>query len=321
MSEGKISILLPAYNSEPFIEEAIQSILNQEYDNFELLIADDFSTDSTKKIIDGFNDGRIKTFHNNKNIKKPSTCNKLLKYATGEFCTIHDADDTSHPKRFLKVIEKFRSSPEIAMCGHDIQRMTVDGKLLPLFRKKQTDYNKIIESMALDNTDGDASMVMRRDIIHEVGGLFRPYFKNNMDYDLALRIIEKYKTTNIQEPLLFYRNVPTSISKGITSFEKFITQDVTKFLAKERAEKGLDSLQREDFETIRELEETLSQPYLDDKTLYLRMVSSSHMYYKMYGSAIKHAFKATMEEPNKLVNWRTLQYCIRTTLINSISGE
>lgn len=306
---------MPAYNAAPYIREAIDSILSQSYEDFELLIADDASTDETKSIIDSYSDRRIRKFHNTRNLKKPLTVQKLFEHSDGDLITMHDADDVSLPTRFEKVVEVFTSNAEVFMCGHIIERISENGKRLGLFRNKTSDYDEIKLLMKMDNTDGDPSLFVRRVVIADLGEIFRPYFKNNMDYDFALRVLEKYKSTNVLEVLSYYRNVPNSISKGTPTYHKLITQGITQFLAKQRSERGYDSLQEGDMEIIQRVENELSQPYLKDRTLHLRKMASFFMYCKMNNEAIKFMFMAVMKEPQKIENWKTLQYCIRKTII------
>lgn len=310
-----ISILISAYNAEKYVEEAIVSLLNQEFQSFEIVIADDGSNDMTRTIIDGFNDERLRAFHNNENIGKPKTIEKLLARSEGRIISIHDADDTSHPKRLSKMFQFLSDNPDLKMAGHDIQRMTEDGQLLPLFRKKSASYEEIKRMMEADNTDGDPSMFIRREIIPNIGGLFRPYFQNNMDYDLALRIIEKYKTGNLTEVLSYYRNVPGSISKGISSYKKLTTQKITQFLHKERKSGLADALERGDGDLIKQLENEFAQPYVRDQTLHLREMAAFFMYTHMNKEAIKYSLEAVKREPFKFVNLRTLQYCLRKTYL------
>ncbi|UII27789.1 glycosyltransferase [Fulvivirga maritima] len=305
---------MSAYNAERFIKESIDSILAQKFTDFELLIADDGSTDSTKYIIDSYSDKRIKTFHNEHNYHKPVTVQKLFEKSIGEIITIHDADDISTPNRFAKMISLLNSRPDIYMSGHSMERMSESGRPLGVFRNKETDFTLIKENMRYANTDGDASMFIRRDVLDSIGQVFRPYFKNNMDYDLALRIIERYKTTNVPEVLYYYRNVSSSISKGDNSYKKLITQKVTQFLAKERAQFGHDSLQQYDLRKIRQMEDEFSKPYLADITLYHRERAEFFMHCKMNFRAIKLMLIAVILNPFRGVNWRTLQYCIRKTI-------
>ena len=311
----KISVLIPAFNAEKYIEETLNSIFNQTYKNFEILIADDCSTDNTKKIINNINSSNLIKLHNERNLKKPLTVQKLFQNSTGEIITIHDADDISLPNRFERMVHQFKQLPHLGMCGHIIERISEKGKPLGLYRNKISDYKEIKKRMQHDNTDGDPSMFIRRSVLVELGQIFRPYFNNNMDYDLALRIIEKNETSNVTEVLSYYRNVPGSISKGVHSYKKLVTQKMTQFFAMERKEKGSDALMREDWELIRRMETEFSQPYLNDPTLHYRQMASFFMYTRMNFEAIKYMFKAINKEPFKWNNWHTLQYCLRKTLI------
>ncbi|ADR22201.1 glycosyl transferase [Marivirga tractuosa] len=309
-----ISVLMPAYNTEKYLAEAINSILDQTHQNWELLICDDASTDKTYHIANSFEDSRITVFKNEVNLKKPKTTNWLFKQSKGQIITIHDADDLSSCDRFEKIIDKFKKDKSIYACGHEIQRISEKGKHLNLYRRKSVQFEEIQELMAHDNTDGDPSLFIKREVIENLGEIYRPYFQNNMDYDLALRIIENYKTTNITEVLSYYRNVPDSISKEVKSYKKLITQDITKFLASERKEIGLDALQRQDWSLIKAKEEEFSKPYVKDKTLHLRKMASFFMYVKMNRTAIDYMLIAIRKEPFKFENWRTIQYCLRKSI-------
>jgi glycosyltransferase involved in cell wall biosynthesis len=310
-----ISVLMSAFNSENYIAEAIQSILTQSYPYFELIISDDGSTDNTKSVIDSFNDIRIKKYHNKSNIGKAKTINKIYKYSTGELITIHDADDISLTKRFEKIIEFFRDYHDFYMCGHKIERISESGKTLGLYREKLKSFEDIKKNMELENTDGDASIFIKREVCEDLGSIFRPYFQNNMDYDLALRIIEKYKSSNIDEVLYYYRNNPRSISKNIPNYKILITQKLTQFFYQERKDKGIDSLEEENWDLIKTKENDFSIPYKNDNTLYLRETAARMMYYQMNKEAVKYSWQAIIKEPFKLINWRTLQYCLRKSII------
>ena len=114
----KISVLMSAFNDEINVESSILSVLNQTYDNFEFLIMDDFSSDSTKKIIKKYKvkDKRIKIFENSKNIGLTKSLNKLLKEARGDLIARQDSDDLSLTQRFEKQIEEIYSK-DIIGCG------------------------------------------------------------------------------------------------------------------------------------------------------------------------------------------------------------
>ena len=101
-----ISVLMPVYNGERFLKEAIESILRQTFTNFEFIIINDGSTDSTEDIISGFTDNRIVYVKNEENIKLIKTLNKGIDLAKGKYIARMDADDVSHPNRFKIQLEQ-----------------------------------------------------------------------------------------------------------------------------------------------------------------------------------------------------------------------
>jgi glycosyltransferase involved in cell wall biosynthesis len=315
MTMRLVSVLMPAFNAERFIGEAVESILKQTYSHWELLICDDASTDATWDKINTIKDPRIRVFRNSNNQGKARTVNELYKASSGDLITVHDADDVSLPERFSRMVELLDTRPDIFVCGHSMQRMTVQGRLLPLYRMKSTDHADIEKEMLNENTSGDASLFIRRVVLDDLGEIYRPYFKNNMDYDLALRVIEKYKVANLPDALLLYRNVPDSISKRVVTYHKLVTQEVTKALALQRRQQGTDALQRADWDEIKRLEEIYSRPFIQDRTLHFRKMASFFMYCKMNREAIRYMTLAVRQEPLKFENWRALQYCIRKTLL------
>ena len=110
-TEPKISIILPAYNAEKYIEETIFSVIQQNYKNIELVICDDGSTDKTYEIIRSINDHRIVTLRNGQNMGVSFTRDKAISVASGDFITFIDADDCWLPSRLRKLISVLATSP------------------------------------------------------------------------------------------------------------------------------------------------------------------------------------------------------------------
>ena len=125
--EAVISVIIPAYNAELFIAKAIQCVLNQTYPHFEILIADDASTDNTRNIIDSFNDSRIKRFHNSENMGYLKTCNKLFSKASGDYITFQDADDVSVENRLEIQINEFLKDTELGLCTSNCKLVKKNG--------------------------------------------------------------------------------------------------------------------------------------------------------------------------------------------------
>ena len=147
MDDLKISVLVPAYNCSKYIMKCITSILNQSYSNLELLISDDGSSDNTREIIDSVDDKRIKRFHSNENIGKNLICNSLFDHAKGEFVSVHDADDFSHPKRFEYLMKILKINKEYVMCGSSYYSVDEKGVNIIESNKMETSVNKITENI------------------------------------------------------------------------------------------------------------------------------------------------------------------------------
>jgi len=306
---------MPAYNAEKFIKEAISSIVVQDFSDWELLICDDASTDQTYQCAKEFEgDPRIRVFRNESNLHKAQTVNNLFLKTKGNIITVHDADDISRQNRFSTILKLFQQNPEIAIAGHYLQRMTYHGKPLPLFRKKELEHDLIINELKRSNASGDASLFFSRKVVDKLGQIFRPYFRNNMDYDFILRATEQFKIKNSPETLYYYRNVPLSISKNVPDFRKLIMPKISLFFKEERQKNGVDSLQKKDFKKIKIKESEFAKPYLVDKTLHLREMAAFFMYTEMPRNAINYMIKAVKREPFKFKNWTTLQYCLRKTI-------
>ncbi len=113
---NQLSVIMPVYNQEKFVAEAVKSILNQTFTDFEFIIVDDGSTDKTLEILKGFKDSRIKIFEENHNgfLK---VLNKSLSLASGKWGARMDSDDVSHPQRLEKQIEFLKAHPECNFVG------------------------------------------------------------------------------------------------------------------------------------------------------------------------------------------------------------
>ncbi|TXJ00169.1 MAG: glycosyltransferase family 2 protein [Neisseriales bacterium] len=119
MTAPIISVVMPVYNAEKYITEAVESILNQTYSDFEFIIIDDCSTDSSYQILQKYaeKDKRIRIFRNDTNRKQAYTKNFAIKLAKGKFIAFMDADDISLPARFTKQVTFMESHPDIGVCG------------------------------------------------------------------------------------------------------------------------------------------------------------------------------------------------------------
>lgn len=113
----KVTVLMPVYNGEEYLREAIESILFQSFGNFEFLIIDDGSTDDSINIIASYTDPRIRVITNGENIGIARALNKGIELARGKYIARMDSDDISLPKRFEKQVDFLDKNPEIGIVG------------------------------------------------------------------------------------------------------------------------------------------------------------------------------------------------------------
>ena len=213
ISHPLISVIMPAYNAEIFIKEAIQSILDQTYPHFELLICDDGSTDDTVKIIESFSDERICFYKNNQNIGNLETTNFLFHQCAGNYITIQDADDFSYPKRLEILLNQFLEDSSLGMVGSNYLAISFEGKEmfsgnLPLLNDEIASIsNKEVIPMLY------ASVMVKKEVFESVK-TFPIFFdrKGYADFDWMSRIQEVTKVKNIKNVLYIYRRHPFSFT-------------------------------------------------------------------------------------------------------------
>ena len=197
----KISVIMSVYNGEKYLREAIESILNQTFTDFEFIIVNDGSTDDTLEIIQSYNDERIKIINNEQNIGLTKSLNKALKQAKGKYIARQDADDVSLPNRFEEQIKYLEEHSEIAVLGTSKYVINKDGKIL---RKviALSDPGKILFN---DNAFTHGSVMLKKAVVDKLG-YYNELFRYSQDYELWLRIVKHYKVSNLTQPLYKLRS-------------------------------------------------------------------------------------------------------------------
>lgn len=192
-----ISVLIPTYNVELFVEDAINSIIAQSYKNIEIIIVDDASIDKTFEILSKLRDedGRIKLFRNSKNKGIAETLNFALTQASGKLIARMDGDDISHPKRIEKLYHFLECNPDIMLVGSGIRLINQFGTEIQkaLF---PTDFSIIKNAIKYSSPILHIWMTYKQVYI-QIGNYRFPGVE---DYDFLLRCIEQnLKITNINE--------------------------------------------------------------------------------------------------------------------------
>ncbi len=209
----KISVVMSVYNGEDYLRPAIDSILNQTYRDFEFIIIDDGSTDSSKKIIESYKDSRIRLI-SRKNHGLTYSLNEGLKLARAEYIARQDADDISLPHRFEKEVAFLDSHPDVGLVGSNYIAVDKTAKKVVVVSNVFMHHDDLKACLVLCNQYGHGSIMMRKSAIEKVAGI-KGYDKkvgHVEDYDLWVRLSRVSKVANIEDPLYKYRKVDTSVS-------------------------------------------------------------------------------------------------------------
>jgi len=239
MNKPKVSVIMSVYNGERYLLEAIDSIINQTFEDFEFIIINDGSTDGTKEIVESYDDERIMLIEQ-ANMGLTKSLNRGLRLANGEYIARMDADDISHPERLHRQVSFLEQNKDIGLIGTDLLVINENGKLLYKINLPP-DNPTIKQNMLKCNQFGHGSVMFRKECIDKVG-FYREEVGPAEDYDLWLRIADEYDIANISEPLYQWRfhNKQVSAVSGIYHMKcaLFAVE-----LAKERNQFGKDRLQ------------------------------------------------------------------------------
>ena len=212
----KISVVMPVYNAEAYLSEAIESILNQTFTNFEFIIVYDASTDNSYKIIEEFlkKDKRIIFLINKNNLGLAESRTKGTKYATGKYLAVADADDISIPTRLEKQYNYLEKHSDFGVVGGFIQLFDSQTQKIIGVRKYYEDDSNLRKRLFLYCPIAQPVCMIRKEVFDNIG-YYDPKYPLAEDLDLWFRIGTRYKFANIQEILLKYRvhKNSTTISK------------------------------------------------------------------------------------------------------------
>jgi len=209
-----VSILMPAFNVEKFISEAIESIINQDYPKWELLVLDDASTDSTPRIIRTFQDERIRVFQHQENRGYLLSCNELFEKADGDFITFLDADDTCADNRISACLSKFESDSELDFLTTDHIRTDESGNPIAE-RRIEVDYERYASEPTYNPTICCATIFAKSELVQQTQG-YRRLFRGvgGEDYFWLWELSKLANGTHLSQNLYSYRSHANQLSKG-----------------------------------------------------------------------------------------------------------
>lgn len=198
-----VTVFMAAYNASKDIKAAIDSVLNQTFPDFELLIVNDGSTDDTAAIVGSYQDSRIRLVHNPKNMGLVPTRNVALSEARGKYLAILDSDDIAYPERLQLQFEFLESNPEMALCGGHAKIIDEAGTETSEELTVPSDPDVIKRTLLFRNTYVNSSTMFKTEVLRELGGYRN--FAPAEDYDLFIRISDRYPVSNLDKYLVKYR--------------------------------------------------------------------------------------------------------------------
>lgn len=208
---------MPVYNGEAYLREAIDSIVNQTYTDFEFLIINDGSTDGTESIILSYADARIRYEKNETNLKLIATLNKGIELAKGKYIVRMDADDISAPDRIEKQVAFMEANPQVGLCGTWFESFGDEIKYVSRYKEK---HDEIVFKMLYQCHFCHPTLIIRKAVFKDLEIPFDKNFIHAEDYEFYFRISEKWKLYNLQESLLKYRIHNQSVSRQNEKVQK-----------------------------------------------------------------------------------------------------
>lgn len=210
---------MPAYNAEKYLREAIDSILAQTFTDFEFIIINDGSTDSTREIIQSYDDPRIVYLENEVNSGICVTLNKGLDAARGRYIARMDSDDISLPHRLATQYDWMEKHPDIAVSGSDIE---VFGEgIKPYCFTQQHNADDCSAGLLFNPCFAHPSVIWRTSVMHEYSLKYEPEFNGLEDFRLWWNFAKHSRIANIPETLLRYRKHISQITQNRTGIQTF----------------------------------------------------------------------------------------------------
>lgn len=201
--QGKVSVIMSVYNGIPYLQAAVKSILKQTYKNFDFIIVDDASTDSSLAYLMSLKDKRVKIIKNKKNQGLATSLNKALKVTSGDYIARMDADDISLPNRFEEQIKFLIKHPQIDLCGTWVDLINEKGEIIGE-KKYPSKDSRIKKALWWYQPIIHPTLMAKTVFFKKLKG-YNPEFDMAEDYELMIRAKNKFKMANISRKLLLWR--------------------------------------------------------------------------------------------------------------------
>ena len=204
----KISVLMPVYNGDQFLDKSIKSVLNQTFNNFEYIIINDGSTDDSLKIIESYEDSRIKIINFSKNMGITAALNNGLNVAKGDYIARQDQDDISHPERFMLQVEYLENN-DVDLVDTNFIFIDENDKYIQDYEKRYFNPDETLSHLFFYEMV-HASIMCKRLLFTKYNIQYRK--RPTEDYDLFIRLAKAgMRAGRLEQKLIKQRKHPNSM--------------------------------------------------------------------------------------------------------------
>jgi len=208
----QVSVVMAVHNGEPYLHQAIDSILGQTFESFEFLIVDDGSTDRTREIVRAFGDPRTRLVINDRKLGLSRSLNRGLALARGEYLARQDADDVSETPRLARQIAFLDTHPDVGLVGSWYRKIDACGRPLG-DRQLPCDHTRLSWALHFFCPFVHSAVMLRRAPVLAQVGPYNETLRYALDQELWLRIARRFPVANLGEYLVRYRMHPGSMTE------------------------------------------------------------------------------------------------------------
>ena len=214
----RVTVLMPVYNGEKYLVEAVDSILGQTYKDFEFLIINDGSTDKTVEIVQSYNDPRIRLVNNDENLQLAAALHRGLQLTGSEYIARMDCDDISFPERLSAQVDYLDNHPDVGALGSGFQIIDGDGKKIGAPVRFPSEHGFLRWSLPFYSPIAHPTVLMRRPLLIEAGGYLSEVISgrekySGEDYDLWRRLSKITRLANLRRPMIYLRKHGKNVTR------------------------------------------------------------------------------------------------------------
>lgn len=204
-----VSVIIPTYNRAEVLPRSIESVLNQTFRNFELIIVDDASTDSTQEVVNSYDDDRIEYIRHSENRNGSAARNTGIRSAQGTYIALLDSDDEWYPEKLEKQISQLQSRSDDWVANYCRTTTKRDSKIIKFIAEvlshdaKHEGQKEIIKGLLTLSgfIHGGSTIVAKRDVVESIGG-FDESFERNQDIEFTIRLASEGKIGYVDQILV-----------------------------------------------------------------------------------------------------------------------